>query len=251
MKTTTFLTSTVVLSSMFFGTVATAEAGSLTGRYVVKTAGQQATYDTTAPGAQPFRASGTADHFGNLGSIVGYGANVRDYVHYGDVYLNVYDNGTARLEGTIVQREDYETNGNNATKKFKLDVLFTNGRGYTAGQDVKKGVETGDKKTWRFYDIDVNNSTLTGIGDNVSFGTINIEQADGNFPVQLGWGANDKNSNFGLSTWFRAEGASGNKRSDFNVDLVARDVPEPTMGLALAGLAGARVLRRKKKAASK
>ena len=241
MKTRRSIAGTVVLSSLFLGNVAAAEAATLTNSYFVRSALQDAD-----------RYSSTADHFANLGSIVGYGDNVRDYVESGNVFLDVYDDGTAHFHGIIKQRED-------ARKQFKIDVRFNyRGQGQDGqGQDkdgnktVKRGLsDSQDIPKWHFYDID-QNSKLIGLGDNAGLGTILIEDASGGkYPVQLGLGANDKNSNFGLSTWFRQQGTTSG-HSDFNVELVARDVPEPTMGLVLAGLAGARVLRRQKKAASK
>ena len=249
MKATTVLTSTVVLSSMFLGTVATAQAATLTKSYFVETAGKQATYDTSASGANPFRASGSADHFAALASI--FDRHNKDYVQSNSgAFLDVYDDGTARFYGMMEQR-------GNANKQFEIDVLFTGRRGYQEGQEVKKGKSSNDDKfTWDFYNIDAS-SKIIGRGDNAALGEIKIEDASGGrFVVQLGQGANDKNNNFGFSTWFREQGTSG-KHSDFNVNLIERPlppseaVPEPTMGLALAGLAGAGALRRKKKAASK
>ena len=247
MKTTTFLTSTVVLSSMFLGTVGTAEAATLTKSYFVQTAGTEATH---------YHKS--ADHLVTLPSIVGYGG--RDYVQSGNVYFDVYDNDTARFYGFVEQKND-------ASKQFEIDILFNyRGQGRAGqGQDkdgnktLKRGVGGPyDTSKWDFYDIDAS-SKLIGRGANAHLGEIFIKDVSGGkYPMQLGLGANAKNSNFGFSSWFiQTEGFNTNTHSDFNVELVARPlppsepVPEPTTGLALAGLAGAGILRRKKKAASK
>ena len=253
MKATTFLTGTVVLSSMFLGTVATAEAATITNSYFANPA---------------LNHDGSHNHMMWLNSIAGhYGLpGQRDYIADGDVIFNMYDDGTANFFGTL-QNEDH------AAHKFDIDVWFdfrgigVDGQGSNGPKKELSGSSYSynggpiDTNSWSYFDIITTGdktSTITykGPARDESV-TINIKDVtNGGYPMQLGFGANGKNHNLGFSTWFDHAGKQRD-HSDFNVDLVARPlppseaVPEPTMGLVLAGLAGARVLRRKKKSASK
>ncbi|MCA9538513.1 MAG: hypothetical protein KC620_06465 [Myxococcales bacterium] len=71
---------------------------------------------------------------------------------------------------------------------------------------------------WEYWDV--TGGTFIGPHDTV---TITMRPADGHFPLQLGWAANNKDADFGLSFWFFWRRVSDNGAvregvGDFNLD---------------------------------
>lgn len=177
-----------------------------------------------------------------------------------------YDNGTANLLGSIYAKND-------SNKKFDVDVWFTtpqpnvrpkkelNGSAYSNPVNPNRPVNTND---WWFYEVDSNRSTLTGVAGTFYDGdTLNLAEYSSTYSAQLGIGANGKNTNMSLSSWFGYTGSLASRgHSDINIDLEIltprpleaqtggnseTEVPEPAMGLLAIGLVGfsMRSLKRK------
>lgn len=102
-----------------------------------------------------------------------------------------------------------------------------------------------DPSTWRYYYMDEDNSTLTGVGGADDGEILELTQRPGGsdygkFVFQVGAGANGKNVNFGASTWFNYTGKY-NGHGDINIDL--KEIPTPgaaSLALLSCGIAGAR-----------
>lgn len=98
-----------------------------------------------------------------------------------------------------------------------------------------------------FSQDDVDNHNSNDDSDSISFtysnfGFVTPQGYDDPLVVQYGYGANDKNASFGLSTWFTNDSFLSD-HWDINVTLV----PEPgTIGLLGLGLLGLGIARRRK-----
>ncbi|NEO02071.1 MAG: PEP-CTERM sorting domain-containing protein [Moorea sp. SIO3I7] len=171
--------------------------------------------------------------------------------------FNEYDDGSANLLGTIVSELD-------DTKKWEVDIWFDR----TTEPTVKPKkelpkfnyVENGgsiDTSDWYYYNMDEDRATLTGV-DFYDGKELNLYQMprDGKHAFQVGFGANGKNTNFGMSGWLGATGSYTFDKADINVDLTldpnhpsnSTPVPEPmTMGLFSLGLLGLSVTSLKRK----
>ena len=136
-----------------------------------------------------------------------------------------YDNGTATFTGTLVNQQRAEemwdvnltfnliNDYNGGTKNGGVKNLHTQ-NGYSSKNNFARD-------NWTFYEIDRDNSFLTGLGAyegsqlqffNRAFGQSNYADfvASGNDASvvgQVGEGANDKNKNMGMSYWY---GYTGN-----------------------------------------
>ncbi|MDY7003944.1 MAG: PEP-CTERM sorting domain-containing protein [Cyanobacteriota bacterium] len=197
----------------------------------------------------------------------GEGVNKGTFVWDGPAVFYEYEDGTANLFGSIYALRD-------ENKKFDVNVWFegkTETSGFGGPKKELKGSTysngTVDTDEWYYYDVDEEMSTLTGVTGEYAGKTLNLfDITDGKYTTQVGIGANGKNSNMGLSTWFGdSEGftyAGSGNHSDINIDLVAlqgeeggsgilsESVPEPaTMSLLSLGLIGSGMgaLKRKKK----
>ena len=169
------------------------------------------------------------------------------YVVDGAARFTEYDDGTATFTGSLVHK-------NYSDRKWDFDLSFESiSEGFGGpkkelpkNQYVQKGGEV-DTNSWWYYDFVTAKSTLTSDSGIYAGKTLYLsDKTNGRFPIQVGVGANGKNTKMGLSTWFNYEGdleGSG----DINVDL--HKVPEPTVGfisLALAGLATSSLKKNKK-----
>ncbi|MEM9823572.1 MAG: HYR domain-containing protein, partial [Bacteroidota bacterium] len=131
-----------------------------------------------------------------------------------------FANGTARLTG-VVERVD------NANRKWAFTVNLINKRDWSAwsalGRSFKSNnaIEGEDHTTWTYYELDNNNSTFEGLGANAGK-TLQITHApsDYEFGFQVGFGANLKDGDFGISGWFDLAGSKSG-HGDFNGDLNA------------------------------
>jgi len=102
-----------------------------------------------------------------------------------------------------------------------------------------------DASMWRYYYMDDDNATLTGVGGADDGEVLELSQRPGGndygrFVFQVGVGANGKNVNFGASTWFNYTGKY-NGHGDINIDL--KEIPTPgaaSLAMISCGIAGAR-----------
>ncbi|MDY6804309.1 MAG: PEP-CTERM sorting domain-containing protein [Cyanobacteriota bacterium] len=239
MKTTKVLTSTFVLGSLLLGGLAPAEAAKLVRTWDVGAAVSDGVYNMAGH-----------DHVTWLPHLPGGDSY---FIADGDITFNEYNDGTANLFGSVVGK-------NNASEKWDFDVWFEGASPQAGTGGPKKELKSSayapngpvDTDSWYYYDFhSTKSSVFTGVAGSFYDGkTISIDDVTGGESlVQVGEGANGKNTNMGLSTWFNYDGdykTSGNQHGDFNIDLV--EVPEPAamsfMGLALLGL-GASQLKRK------
>ena len=148
-----------------------------------------------------------------------------------------YPNGTATLSGTMV-------NTLNAQDTWDFEVNLINKRDWAAwsalGRSYKlEGTQSTDNHTdWNYYEIDNSNSSFTGTGANVGTSvSIFHDPADYNYGVQVGVGANLKDGDYGLSSWWRSEGAI-NGKGDFNADLDNCQVLEQCGDVTVERIAG-------------
>lgn len=250
MKAQQLIASTFVLGSIILGTVGQVQAADLLRSWEV----------TPAVNDEYSRGYGSG-HIAWLPNQIRGGKFIAD----GEVLFDEFDNGTAHLYGDIVAAND-------TSKQWTIDVWFN----YSGIGEVGEG-DRGPKKElrnstysginpvvdtdeWYYYTIDETRSILSADEGTYAGQTLNLfDYSRGNYLAQIGYGANGKNTEFGLSTWFGYTGYQASRgHSDFNLDLVAREiqpevgensteVPEPTFGLLTLGLFGiaSRSLKRK------
>jgi len=164
---------------------------------------------------------------------------------FDNVTFNEFDDGSARLFGTISIAEYDNSGGPGAfASTWDLDVAFQQ--------------TTGSNASWRYYNLISNGRELENTGNSNDYA--NFFQFMG--PFQVGNGANGKNANFGAAGWvnyvhFLAGGGTTGSESthyyssDFLMDLTRKDIPvipEPAtlslIGLGLGSLAAGRRFRR-------
>lgn len=149
-------------------------------------------------------------------------------------------------------------NKNDDGQRFAVDLRFnaladwddaTKGAGYAGGH--KAALEK-----WDFYEIDDMQNTLTGLGRYAGSLLKLDNRSGGTYVAQVGEGANDKNRDLGMSYWFGYEGTLvydgiereiKSSKSDINLKLTPKSVPEPASvaGLLMLGAVGVSALKRK------
>ena len=160
--------------------------------------------------------------------------------------FKVYDDGTANLMGTVVNRE-------NANETWDVNLNFTLLDDF-AGSLKGAGYYTGPGSAadaWDFYDFAVTGATLSANSGRYAGSELQLARKGTNYAVQVGQGANDKNGYHGLSSWFtytgdlfvdNVEKTINNTRSDINVKFTPEEVPEPMsllgLGAAAIGIVG-------------
>lgn len=152
--------------------------------------------------------------------------------------FKTYVDGTARLSGTLV-------NASNSSLTYDMNLRLVNVKDWgqwTADGGQVKGANNGPFMTWDFFEVDSLNSYLIGMGDTLWLSHMPVSRAYG---FQLGDGANDKNSDYGLGGWWFFNSTSGNYAGtgDFNVTLDCQagcgaPVPVPAQLGAMAILQG-------------
>jgi uncharacterized surface anchored protein len=129
-----------------------------------------------------------------------------------------YADGTARLTGQLVNKQ-------NSNLGFELDARFINRKDWTQWSALgrqAKGSQNGPFQTWEFYEIDSLQSKMIGTGglagEILTLSHMPVNRIHG---PQVGNGANDRNSNYGMSGWWFFTSASGtySGTGDFNVNL--------------------------------
>ncbi len=148
-----------------------------------------------------------------------------DFVPVGDLAFVKYNDGTARLTGSVVNDE-------NPAQGWDIDLHFENqatwaeweamGRSYK--DDLGLAAAGGNLwTTWDYYELVNGFSTLTGTGD-FAGDVLYLDHMPSSyyFGFQCGEAANNRNSNFGMSGWFTYSGFIGGEavegHGDVNVD---------------------------------
>lgn len=159
-----------------------------------------------------------------LGGFEDMGLGASEYFHPTDagVSMEVFANGTARFSGVVANDED-------PTQQFLLDVFLQYGQDYDSwtsqGRLAKDELGTGAFPDWTYYEVVDTLSRLEGLGayegdmlylDHMPFSRL--------FGFQLGDnGANNRNTNFGVSGWFWYRGTMSGAdivgTGDINADL--------------------------------
>lgn len=160
-----------------------------------------------------------------LNGITGAPANTYSFDNNSGSLIS-YDDGTANLTGTIVM-QGY------SNYKWDVDVWFVNRKDWAAWSALGRTYKGGrieaiqNHPNWDYYEFDVTNASLTGTagsafaGDTISLTPISPTY---NYGFQKGLGANDKNGNYGASTWFNFAG-SHSGFGDFNLTLNCNMAP--------------------------
>lgn len=142
--------------------------------------------------------------------------------------------GEWTLTGTATSRS-------NPSVQYSVDLVFS---GAISGDDFKaltgaddsriKGNEWANQQDdWRFAE------NVSGTITRVGGATYDVRRMGGghNYYAQVGTGLNDKNNDFGISTWIELDGRGCDNygcRGDINGKLSASAVPEPTAALVFA-----------------
>ncbi len=129
-------------------------------------------------------------------------------------FLTQYDDNTAILKGTA----------SDSGVTWNINVLFSDYRNFADGGPVKNG-GGGDPSTWEYYDT-VTGLISTDFGGGSSFNVTRFGAS-----MQLGFGANDKNSDFGSSSWLNISGSANTlvNRWDLNMSLSTVSISEPSI----------------------
>ena len=160
-----------------------------------------------------------------LGGFQDMGLGASDYFNPTNdgVALNLYANGTARIAGDLVNDED-------PSQQFHLDLFLQYGQDYASweeqGRLPKDDLGLGGYVDWTYFEVVDTLSRLEGMGafegdmlylDHMPFSRL--------FGFQLGDnGANNKNTDFGISGWFWYRGMMGGApvtgTGDVNANLI-------------------------------
>ncbi|MEM6262074.1 MAG: LamG-like jellyroll fold domain-containing protein [Bacteroidota bacterium] len=175
----------------------------------------------SAPTAPVANTCHITDYSGSNRSFILFGLGSYTFDSNGGT-LTEFTDGTATITGTVKQVND-------ANKKWQVNFKLKNKRTWAQwsgmGRKAKNG-GNGDKTSWDYYELD-GSSSFTGLGTfagkSLSFTNrpSNLE-----FGFQIGNGANDKTTEFGISGWFSYSGDySGN--GDINAGLNCGNTPPP------------------------
>ncbi len=147
------------------------------------------------------------------------GTGAQRYYFEGPGKLHKYNNGTAKITGTIYNVLD------NA-KKWNVQVWFKDASDWATWSALGRGykdeanVAGSDYTTWTYYIMDPSKPNVF-TGDGFYYGksiSLTHMPSDYHFGLQIGEKANSKNTYFGMSSWFYFSGDySGH--GDFNTRL--------------------------------
>jgi len=151
------------------------------------------------------------------------GSNARFLFDQNGGQLTQNDNGIATIVGNIANRNDPDDSWTvqlNLTDKMDWNQWSALGRSWK-GNANNVGNNYQD---WSYYIMDTdpsNPSILTGTGSNAGkTKTLAHMPADYNYGFQIGEGANDKNTNYGMSGWFGYQNDQGQTvQGDFNLNV--------------------------------
>ena len=174
------------------------------------------------------------DHAITLPGLYGGGNKVEFYLE-DDGLFAVHDDGHAHLTGTATLFTGAGGIGN-AGEQWAVDFWWTyRGQG-VAGQGsggpkvVNPSLQTkAVSDTWRYFDLDEAQSSMTKVGGDGSISFVQIP-AGSKYPLQVGETANDKDADFGASSWLQWTLTMGGKtttgnQGDINIDLIAQPMP--------------------------
>ncbi|MEM8770961.1 MAG: VPLPA-CTERM sorting domain-containing protein [Pseudomonadota bacterium] len=179
------------------------------------------------------------------------------------VLFTLNADGTATLSGRVASQAD---------PRFAFDVSFDLAQRQGPGWGgPKKELHSSaysnrggpiDPGTWEYFDL--TGGIFTGVGRFAGIELVATQRPqNGRYPAQIGYGANNKNANYGLSFWFSLAVTQNCKVSfcrqlatfqqnnrlfgDINIDLMETPLPAGVwlFGSGLAGLAALRRRRRK------
>lgn len=129
------------------------------------------------------------------------------------------------LDGTVTSRT-------NPSVRYIVDLDFT---GALSGEDskIKGNVWANQEDEWRFA------RNVSGTIERVGGSTYEVMRNGGgnDYRAQVGTGLNDKNNDFGISTWIKLDGDGCRDfgcGGDINGKLGAKPVPEPSAALVFA-----------------
>ena len=251
MKAIRGLTGGIVIGSVLLGTISQAQAMGLVRSWTV-TAAENDSYS---------RGYGDG-HIAWLPEFVGGGTFVAD----GEILLEEYDDGSFNLIGDIFAERD-------TNKKLTIDVWFqeASSAGYGGPKkELKNSAYSSnggpiDTNTWDYWTFhETKDSTLSADAGYFAGETFYLDDyTNGRYLVQVGEGANGKNTGFGLATWFSYDNQeagddriASTRHADFNLNLEEKeiaivgggseDVPEPAIGLLALGTVGLGALTRRR-----
>ncbi|NNM20290.1 MAG: hypothetical protein HKO55_03335 [Gammaproteobacteria bacterium] len=184
------------------------------------------TYELSAAMADAQYYAGSGDHAITISG--------QDYLFTGaDGTLIEYDDGTAMFSGYAHSIDD-------AGSGYMVTLSLSGRTAIAPPDSPKRELMSGaysdnggpvDTGTWYYYTGF--SGTFDGIGA-LAGTTLIITQRGPAF--QIGFGANNKNLNFGASAWFWAEDAQGNSsRGDINIDMAVVPIPA-ALQLMVSGL---------------
>ena len=149
-----------------------------------------------------------------------------------------YADGTAHLTGSL-------TNLIYPTKKFDCSFWFTNESDWTSWDNQGKtwkgssSIVGTSYENWTYYDFDANkNNVLIGSGYYAGT-TLDITQKPANLEMglQVGNAANDKDADFGISTWFfyNGNGLSGSGDINSDASVISNSLCDGAVDLSVSG----------------
>ena len=125
-----------------------------------------------------------------------------------------FDNGTALLSGSAFRVDD-------ASYRWDFSVQLINKRSWNDWSALGRtyGPGGGDHTSWFYYEVDPNASFFTGSGGHAGQNlAVSHRPLDYSKGFQVGYGANGKNAEYGISGWFGLSGAF-TAEGDFNGNL--------------------------------
>ncbi len=132
--------------------------------------------------------------------------------------IEFFADSTARMIARVQNIAD-------STRQWDVEMWLIRGMDYQSwtalGRSTKNGGGTNNQSTWRFYELDSTRSFMYGVpGTHFGGDTILLlhNPPSLNYGFQIGYGANDKNANYGISGWFLFDGDYSGK-GDINANM--------------------------------
>ncbi|MDX2245430.1 MAG: hypothetical protein SF052_01535 [Bacteroidia bacterium] len=134
--------------------------------------------------------------------------------------LTRYNDKTGLITGRVENLGD-------PSKKYRTEIWLINARSWEEWSEMGRGYKDGgdgsNHEDWEYFEIDRNHSRLIGEGANQG-DTLFLTHMPSDFyyGVQIGWGANDKTTDYGLSGWFEFSGAETG-HGDINMNIATTE----------------------------